>query len=57
MKLNDFVSGLLICRANVGDGVIIEVWLTKHIALRHGCKREGKMNRWWEEYGEAESAG
>lgn len=28
--------------ANVSGGVLIEGWLTKHIALRHGCGREGK---------------
>lgn len=28
--------------ANVSGGVIIEGWLTKHIALRHGCGREEK---------------
>lgn len=28
--------------ANVGDGVIIEGWLTKHIALRHRCRIEGR---------------
>lgn len=28
--------------ANVGDGLIIEGWLTKHIALRHRCRIEGR---------------
>lgn len=28
--------------ADVGDGVIIEGWLTKHRALRHRCRIEGR---------------
>lgn len=43
--------------ANIGDGVIIEGWLTQHIALRHRCRREGKWIDWSEESREAESAG